>query len=136
MIPILNLLEMGGGRAPIAVDGNTVFVNYQDDVMHVIRGVQKTMTLYVDTDGVKRASINYSQWLPSGVEIATSTWESESTLVTLASDATDGISTEVYVSALRRNEEIWIKNTIVTDAAIPETINNSILVNCVRIAGS
>lgn len=137
MIPILNLLTMGGGRKAIEIDGNTVFVNYQDDVLHVIRGVEKTMALYVDTEGKKRASINYSLWLPSGVEIATSTWsvEDNTNLVTLADDSDDGTTAEVYVTATTRDTEIWIKNKIITDADIPETISNSILVKCVRRVG-
>ena len=138
MIPVLNLLAMGGGQKPIEIDGNTVFVNYQDDVLHVIRGVEKTMTLYVDEDGKKRASINYSLWLPENVSIASSNWsiQNNTNLVTLADDSNDGISAEVYVSSSTRNTEIWIKNTMITDAAIPETIHNSILVKCVRVAGS
>ena len=137
MIPILNLLGMGGGQQPIEIDGNTVFVGFQDDTLHVIRGVEKTMTLYVDEDGKKRASINYSLWLPSSVSIATSTWsvEDSSNLVTLANDSDDGVSAEVYVTATTRNQEIWIKNKIITDAAIPETRYQSILINCVRVAG-
>ena len=133
------LLNLGfaGGQQPIAQDGNTVFVNYQDDVLHVIRGVEKTMTLYVDEDGKKRASINYSLWLPSGVSIATSSWsiQNNTNLVTLADDSNDGTTAEVYVSSSVRDTEIWIKNTMITDAAIPETIHNSILVKCVRVAG-
>jgi len=137
MIPILNLLTMGGGRQPIEIDGNTVFVNFEDTILHVIRGVEKTMTLYVDEDGKKRVSINYNLWLPSGVSIATSTWkvENSSNLVTLADDSDDGTSTEVYVTATTRNQEIWIQNKIITDAAIPETRYQSILINCVRVAG-
>ena len=138
MIPVLNLLAMGGGQKPIEIDGNTVFVNYQDDVLHVIRGVEKTMTLYVDEDGKKRASINYSLWLPENVSIASSSWsiQNNTNLITLADDSNDGISAEVYVSSSTRNTEIWIKNTMITDADIPETIHNSILVKCVRVAGS
>ena len=137
MIPVLNLLAMGGGQKPIETDGNTVFVNYQDDVLHVIRGVEKTMTLYVDEDGKKRASINYSLWLPSGVAIASSSWsiQNNTNLITLADDSNDGTSAEVYVSSSVRDTEIWIKNTMITDADIPETIHNSILVKCVRVAG-
>ena len=137
MIPVLNLLSMGGGQRTIEIDGNTVFVNYQDDVLHVIRGVEKTMTLYVDEDGKKRASINYSLWLPSGVSIATSSWsiQNNTNLITLADDSNDGTTAEVYVSSSTRNTEIWIKNTMITDADIPETIHNSILVKCVRVAG-
>ena len=128
---------MGGGRRPIFADGNTVFVNHQDSVLHVIRGVEKSMTLYVDEDGKKRASINYSLWLPSGVSIATSSWsiQNNTNRITLADDSNDGITAEVYVTATTRNTEIWIKNTMITDATIPETIHNSILVKCVRVAG-
>lgn len=137
MIPILNLLTMGGGRQAIVTDGNTVFVNFQDDTLHVIRGVDKTMTLYVDEDGKKRASINYNLWLPDNISIASSVWsvEDSSTLVTLANDSNDGTSAEVYVTATTRNQEIFIKNVIITDAAIPETRSQSILINCVRVAG-
>ncbi|MBU8921774.1 MAG: hypothetical protein KOO63_08140 [Bacteroidales bacterium] len=137
MIPILNLLTMGGGRRPIEIDGNTLFVGYQDDVLHVYRGVEKTMTLYVDEDGKKRASINYSDWLPNGVSIASSSWsvENSSNLVTLADDSDDGTSAEVYVTGKVRDTEIWIQHTMTTDATIPETVHNSILVKCVRVAG-
>jgi len=137
-IPVSNLLEMGGGIRAIEIDAGTVFVNYEDDVLHVIRGVEKTMTIYVDEDGKKRASINYSLWLPSGVSVDTSTWtveNNDTSMITLADDASDGVSTEVYVTASTRDRETWIKNTIVTDATIPETISNSILVKCVRRVG-
>ena len=133
------ILNLGGagGTQPVEIDGNTVFFNYQDDVLHVIRGAERTMTLYADEDGKKRASINYILWLPAGVNIASSTWEVEnsSNLVTLDDDSTDGTSSEVYVTATTRDTEIWIMNTIVTDATIPETVHNSILVKCVRVAG-
>ena len=137
-----NLHAMAGGRAPIYPDGNTLFVKYQDDVLHCIRGTEKIMNLYLDYAGKKRASINYSLWLPSGVEIDTSTWsvENSDTRVTLSDDSDDGISSQCYIAIAdnnrNRDQEFWVKNTIVTNQSpVPETISNSIRVLCVRRVG-
>lgn len=128
-------LGMGGGRKPLTIDQTTHFVGYQDDVLHVYRGIEKNMTLYIDKTTKKRASINYSQWLPSGVSIASSAWEveNESNLLTLSNTANDTETTEVYVTGTLRDTEIWIKNKIVTDATVPETYNQSILVKTLRV---
>jgi hypothetical protein len=137
MISALQLLGMGGGRKPLSIDQNTHFAKYQDDVLHVYRGIEKHMTLYIDKATKKRCSINYSQFLPTGVSIDTSTWtvEDSSTLVTLSNAANDNTTTEVYVTGTLRDSEVWIKNAIVTDATIPETLQTSILVKTVRVAG-
>ena len=127
---------MGGGQKPIETDGNTVFVNYQDDTLHVIRGVEQTMTIYCDAGAEKRISANYSLWLPSGVSIASSVWnvENSSNRVTLANDASDSTAVEVYVTTAdgTRNTETWVRNKMITDATPTETIYRSILIKCLR----
>ena len=137
MIPVLNLLAMGGGVKRIAINRNTIFARRLNQTFFVVRGVQKQMTVYVDTSGKERVPIDYTEWLPDGVSIASSTWsvENSNTKVTLADVATTATATEVYVSATTRHTEIWIKNVMVTDATVPETVSQSILVKTVRVVG-
>ena len=139
-IPISNLLEMGGGRAPITPDGATIFVNWQDSTLHVTRNVERQMTVYVDTSGKKRVSINYSGWLPEDTLIGTSTFtvENNDSRLTIADSSDDGTTAQTYVTVQdgSRNMEFWLKHTCITDAVVPETISNSIKIACVRRVGS
>ena len=136
MIPVLNLLALGGGQKPISQDANTVFVNYQDDVLHVIRGVERTMTIYCDAGATKRISVDYSLWLPADTVISESTWnvENSSNRVTLANAGSDDTAAEVYVTAAdgTRDQETWVRNKMVTDSSPSETIYRSILIKCLR----
>ena len=135
MLSALQLLGLGGGRKPLTIDQGTIFVKNEDTTIHIYRNIEKRMTIYLDKDTVKRVSCNYSQFLPSGVTIASSTWEveKESNNIVLTDPANDTVTTEVYAKGVLRDTEIYILNTITTSATIPETYKQSILCKTLRV---
>ena len=128
---------MGGGLRILDIDANTIHIYHQTDTFFVYRGRHQKMTIHVDKNGKKRVSLNYSNWLPSGVSIATSTWATQDNTnsLTLADSAADTTTTETYVTATTRDTELYIENKIVTDATVPETMTTSVLIKCSRVVG-
>ena len=134
MIPALNLLAMGGGQKPIVIDANTLIIRHEDRTLVVQRGVYSMKTVYIDKAAKKRISVDWAKWLPSDVTIASSTWETENETNRLVVSDTSATSTvtECYIDTTDYDFEIFLKNTIVTDATIPETESRSFLIKTVR----
>ena len=98
------------------------------------------LTVYLDADpssttGLKHISVDWSDWLPASTSIASSTWtvENSDTSLTLSGKSNDSTTTECYVKGNQYGLNLFVKNTIVTDAATPETASRSILVKTVRM---
>jgi len=134
MIPVLNLLAMGGGQKPIETDSNTLIVDHEDRTLVVDRGMYAVKTIYLDKDATKRISVDWSKWLPTDISISTSTWatENSTTRLTVSNDSATNTATECYIDTTAYDLEIYLKNTIVTSATIPETESRSFLIKTVR----
>ena len=129
---ILNL-SFAGGEGEIAVDANTLFVNYEDTTLHVTRGRYEIKTIYVDKDATKRISADWSDWL-NGSSIASVVWEVEnnSNIITLSDASNNSTVCVNYVAASVYDQEIFVKCTITTDDSPVEVEPRSFLVKTVR----
>jgi hypothetical protein len=133
-------LGFAGGEQPLVTDANQLIVRYEDRELVVTRGEYSIKTIYLDkgtiggTQNVKRISTNWEKWLPSGVTISTSAWEVQdsNTLITITSEAKTSTATECYLSTSQYGMPLFVKNTIVTNAAIPETDSRSFLIKRTR----
>lgn len=135
MLAALQLLNMGGGQADITVDSrNTLFVPFEQNTLFVQRGFYDMLTVYIDKDSdAKLVKIDWSDWL-NGSSIASTTWEvqNSSNRITVSNTSNNSTICTAYLNATYYNDEIFVKNTIVTNDTIPETESRSILVKTVR----
>jgi len=135
MLAALQLLNMGGGEAEITVDSrNTLFVPFEQTTLFAQRGAFDLLTVYIDKDSdAKLVKIDWSGWL-NGSSIASTTWEVEnsSNRLTISNQTNNSTICTAYLNATYYNDELYIKNTIVTGDTIPETESRSILVKTLR----
>jgi len=138
---VLMNLGFAGGEIPLSIDANTLHIRYEDRELVVTRGEYTIKTIYLDkgttggTQNKKRISVNWTKWLPSGVSISTSAWEVErdNNLITIADEAKTSTATECYLSTIDYGPpHLFVKNTIVTDATVPETESRSFLIKRTR----
>ena len=135
MLAWLNLLDMGGGQTPIDTDVNTLHVLHENTTLTAYRGIFEVKTIYLDKADTKRVSVDWSHWLATGTSIASSSWEVEdsNTSLSVASDSATSDVTEAYLSTtFGYGNRLYLKNTIVTDEAIPETASRSLDIFIVR----
>jgi len=128
----------GGGEQAIETDArNTLFVDFEDTTLHVIRDSYDLKTIYVDKGSSqrKRISQNWTRWL-DGSTIASVVWEVEnsSTAITL-SDAS--FNSSVVVNHVNSNDsayglDLHLKATITTSDTPPQIESRSFLIRTVR----
>ena len=97
------------------------------------------LTVYLDADpstttSLKRVGVNWANWLPAGVSIDSSDWtlENSDTNITISDEAFDSSSCECYITGNDYGLDLMLKNTIETDATVPETDSRSIRVITTR----
>ena len=131
----LSLLNMGGGQADPQFDANTLYVGFEDTNLIVFRGLYDMKVIYIDVDAKKRIQADWTDWL-NGSTIDTSTWtvESSSTEIVVSDTSNTTAVTVAYINAAAGTYQLDInlKNTIVTNDAIPETESRSFLIKVVR----
>jgi len=135
MIPVLNLLNMGGGQGTVDTDSrNTLFVQRENTTLFAQKGSNDMLTVYIDIDAdAKLVNVDWSGWLGTST-IASSTWKVQegSTAIVISNQSNTATVATGYLDSVVDNQNLFIKNTIVTNDAIPRTEPRSILVKTLR----
>lgn len=133
-------LGFAGGEQPLVIDANTMLVKFEDRELVVTRGEYMAKLIYAHgsltnpASTKKRISVDWSKWLPTDVSISTSTWtveDNRTNVIAVSDESKTSTGTVSYITAKENNRELHLTNTIVTDAAIPETESRSFLIKTV-----